>query len=358
MAPAPAEPSRLGGVITALLTLAGWSSVPLFIEHFTRDIDAWTSNGWRYGFSALLWAPVLVIGLRRGRLPPGLFVAAIIPSLLNSAGQVCFTQAHYMIDPGLLTFGLRTHIIFVTIGAAIMFPTERAVIGSPRFLIGLVMVAGGTFGTIAFGEQLPAGASLLGVGLALASGALFAGYALSVRRCMSGFGPMLAFAAISQYTAATMVILMLGLGEEAGARALGLGAGQFALLLLSAVIGIALGHVLYYIAIEKLGVAVSAGIVQLQPICVGVASYFLFDEALSGSQWMSGVVAVTGAAVMLWAQHLAQRRRRVAREAEYRDLPPDHVAAAVVGEVGSGGGLSSPQKNEASDRTTAARPDH
>ncbi|MFG0286207.1 MAG: DMT family transporter [Phycisphaerales bacterium JB039] len=324
-----AEPGRLGGVITALLTLAGWSSVPLFIEHFTSSIDAWTSNGWRYGFSALLWAPLLLVGLVRRRLPRGLFVAAVIPSVINSAGQVCFTWAHYKIDPGLLTFGLRTHIVFVTIGAAIMFPAERALIGSPRFLIGLVMVVGGTFGTVALGDGLPAGASLLGVLLALASGALFAAYALSVRRCMRGIHPMVAFAAISQYTAGAMLALMFVFGADAGAGALALSSGQFGLLLLSAVIGIALGHVLYYIAIEKLGVAVSAGIVQLQPICVGIASYFLFQEALSAPQWASGLIAVSGAALMLWAQHVLQRRRRIAPDAELRDLPADHVAAAA-----------------------------
>src|SRR5690606_12792117 len=147
---------------------------------------------------------------------------------------------------------------------------------SPRFLIGLVMVVAGTFGTMALGDGLPAGASLFGVILALASGGLFAAYALSVRKFMQGMGSMVAFAAISQYTAVVMVGLMVGFGEGHGSRALLLGANQFALLLLSAVIGIALGHVLYYIAIEKLGVAMSAGIVQLQPICVGVASYFLF----------------------------------------------------------------------------------
>lgn len=336
MSAAPVEPGRLGGIITAVLTLVGWSSVPLFIKHFTDAIDFWTSNGWRYGFSAFLWAPLLMVAVVRKRLPRGLWAAALVPAALNSAGQVCFTWAHYKIDPGLLTFGLRTHIVFVTIGAAIMFPSERAVIGSPRFLIGLVMVVAGTFGTMALGEELPAGASLLGVILALASGALFAGYALSVRRFMAGMGSMVSFAAISQYTALVMVGLMLAFGEDSGSRALLLGADQFALLLLSAVIGIALGHVMYYIAIERLGVAVSSGIVQLQPICVGVASYFLFGEALKAPQWASGVVAVTGAAIMLWAQHIVQRRRRVAREAEYLTLPPDHVAAAVGAEEARG----------------------
>ncbi len=55
------------GTLTITLTLLGWSSVPLFLRHFVDLIDPWTSNGWRYGFSALLWAPVLVIGFLGGR---------------------------------------------------------------------------------------------------------------------------------------------------------------------------------------------------------------------------------------------------------------------------------------------------
>ena len=48
------------GIVTVVLTLVGWSSVPLFLRHFADSIDLWTSNGWRYGFSALLWLPVLL----------------------------------------------------------------------------------------------------------------------------------------------------------------------------------------------------------------------------------------------------------------------------------------------------------
>ncbi|MHC4165165.1 MAG: EamA family transporter, partial [Planctomycetota bacterium] len=107
--PAAARASTVGA-LTIMLTLLGWSSVPLFLRHFAESIDAWTSNGWRYGFSALLWAPVLLVAVSRRRLPAGLFRAAIVPSCINAMGQVSFTWAHYKIDPGLLTFGLRSQM--------------------------------------------------------------------------------------------------------------------------------------------------------------------------------------------------------------------------------------------------------
>jgi len=324
------------GVLVVFMTLAGWSSIPLFLRHFAESIDAWTSNGWRYGFSALLWLPVLLLGWKRGTLPQGLWKRALLPALVNSIGQTAFTAAHYKIDPGLLTFGLRLQIVFVVLGAALLFPAERAVIRSKWFLLGLAMVAVGTAGTVGFGRGLGESSTLLGVGLAIASGLLFACYGLSVRWYMGGVRPLVAFAMISQYTALAMVGLMLVLGERAGLMALALDRGQFGLLLLSAIIGIALGHVFYYTAIAHLGVAVSSGVIQLQPVAVGIASVAIFGEVLTPAQWASGGAAIVGAGLVLWGQHQLTRRRVAghphADVEEFEDLPPDHVAAAASAE--------------------------
>lgn len=359
-ATSPAAPSQLGGVVLVVLTLLGWSSIPLFLRHFAEDIDGWTSNGWRYGFAALLWLPVLVIVGARKKLPPGLFKLALVPAAFNIVGQVCFTWAHYMLDPGMLTFALRAHIVFVTVGAALLFASERAVIRRPLFLIGIVLVVGGTSATIllappgkvstasqasgVFADD-PALARTLGVILSIAAGALFACYALSVRKFMVGVNSIVAFAAISQYTALAMIILMLAMGGAFGLTALptawlddgALTVTGFWLLLASSVIGIALGHVAYYMAINRLGVAVASGVIQLQPFVVSIASLLIFKELLTAGQWVAGAVAVSGAGSMLWSQHRAMKgkppllawwteRGRAPQPVE--DLPADHVAAA------------------------------
>lgn len=294
-----------------LLTLLGWSSVPLFLEHFTDKIDFWTANGWRYALSAVLWAPALMLAARARTTPARLWRAAIVPSLFNCAGQVLFAAAPYFIDPGLMTFGLRVQIVFVTVGAALLFPAERRVIRSPGFIAGVALVLAGTLGVILNGGALSLGsASLGGVLMSVASGLLFACYGLSVRRFMHGMRPFVAFAAISQYTAAGMVALMLIFGEQHGARALAMGWGQFALLLLSSLIGIGLGHTFYYTSIARLGVAATAGVIQLQPFVVGIASFFLYGERLTALQWACGGVAVLGAGLVLAAQ---SRMTRLAR---------------------------------------------
>ncbi|MCI0362435.1 MAG: DMT family transporter [Phycisphaerales bacterium] len=297
------------GILTVVLTLVGWSSVPLFLRHFADLIDLWTSNGWRYGFSALVWAPVLVIAAARRQLPKGLWKAALVPSIVNATGQVCFTWAHYRIEPGLLTFGLRSQLIFVAIGAWALFPRERVVIRTPGYLAGATVLLIGMTGVVVMsgadhstGIRAAEGARSQGLTLAISSGLIFACYGLAVRKYMEGINPVIAFAAICQYTALAMVVLMICFGNEAGLTVLSLPGKQISYLLLSAVIGIAVGHVFYYISIARLGVAVTAGVLQLQPFIVAMVSMALFGEKLSAGQWMSGCVAVCGALMMLWIQ--------------------------------------------------------
>lgn len=359
------KPSTGLGVLTLVLTLLGWSSVPLFLRHFAHSIDFWTSNGWRYGFSALVWLPVLIFvaingvrGARGGGLPKGLWKAALVPSIINAAGQVCFTWAHYRIEPGLVTFGLRTQLLFVAIGAWMLFPAERAVIRRPGYLIGAVVLLIGMSAVILMAEPERAleatnaqqaslnsspsespslsietglaapgdkAAHLQGVALAIASGMLFAGYGLAVRKYMHGVNSVLAFAAICQYTAIAMVVLMLIFGVRSGLTALDLPGDQMFWLLCSALIGIAIGHVFYYFSLARLGVAVTAGVIQLQPFIVAVASLWLFNEVLTGWQWAGGTLAVCGALVMLGVQwRISQHKPKI-----------DEPVAIAEGESGS-----------------------
>jgi drug/metabolite transporter (DMT)-like permease len=309
----PSQRDDSFGIMAIILTLIGWASVPLFLKHFADSIDLWTCNGWRYGFSAFLWAPVLVVGLMRNRLPRGLWRAAIVPSIINGFGQVTFVWAHYKIDPGLITFGLRSQMVFVAIGAYLIFPQEREIIRSSRYLVGLVLLMLGTAGAMLLGSNPLVGAQAWGVILSVSSGCLFAAYGLAVRKYMSQFNSILAFATISQYTAAAMVALMLLMGDSHGLAAPRMPPDQFVLLLLSAVIGIAVGHVLYYVSIARLGVAVSSGVLQLHPFLVAIGSLILFKEELTALQWTGGCIAVGGAVLMLAVQQRLSRLKRISQ---------------------------------------------
>ncbi|GJQ29217.1 MAG: hypothetical protein HBSAPP03_11010 [Phycisphaerae bacterium] len=311
---ARAHPGVGLGLVTVVSTLLGWSSIPLFLRYFIHDIDAWTANGWRYGLSALIWLPPLLLGWHRRNLPAGLWKAALVPSLWNIPAQVMFGLAPYYVAPGLMTFALRFHIVFLAIGAVLMFPTERRVIRSPGFLIGVGLVLVGTLGTIGLKEGGLGEGSGLGIAFCVGAGLLYACYALAVRKTMMGINPLTAFAAVNQLTGLGLVGVMLAFARskatgmwDGGTSVLAMSHARIALLAASAVIGIGLGHTFYFLSIKRLGLAVSSAVVQLQPVVTSIASYFLFDEVLSMLQWSAGGVALAGAGVVLWTQHRATR---------------------------------------------------
>ncbi len=302
-------PTSAGGVLLIVGTLLSWASIPLFLKFFARPdpatgvalIDAWTANGWRYGMSAVFWLPLLAVALYRGRLPRAIFAAAAVPTMFNVAGQTCFAWCPYFLDPGFFSFVFRVQIVFVALGAYMLFPGERAALRSARFWLGAVLVAGGSAGLVIFGKGLGSGHSLWAIALAVASGALFAGYGLGVRYFMHEYPAVLAFGIICQYTAVCVVAMMLVLGKDHGAVVLTFNGFNWFVLVASSMIGIALSHVAYYAAIQRLGVSVSMGIIQLQPVLTATASVLLGWEHLAPLQWVSGVVGVGGAVLVLMA---------------------------------------------------------
>ncbi len=309
------------GMGFVLATLFCWSVTPVFIKFFADKVDPWTSNGWRYGFAALLWSPVLIVAITRKTLPKGLFRKALVPGLINAAGQIVFVLAFYHTTAPMVAVGLRSQIIVVSLGAAMFFAAERRVVAQPMYIVAIVMIVGGLVGSVLLGGGA-AMAELDGFLLAIAAGCGYGFYALAVRHFMHGVNPLLAFAAISQYTAAIMVTLMLFRGEDFGIHALDLDTPTFALFLLSAVIGIAIGHVVYYIAMNRLGVAVASGVVQTQPVWVALLSWiFLEQVGLTSEQWIGGSIAIVGALLLLWVQHRTRHKMAVMVEVSAPDTP-------------------------------------
>jgi drug/metabolite transporter (DMT)-like permease len=218
-------------------------------------------------------------------------------------------------------------------GAAVMFASERSVIRSPLFIAGISMLLSGTLLTLVFKEGgLGNARSTTGVAIAISSGVLYAGYSLSVRKFMHGIPAFTAFSAVSQYTGVALVLLMLALGDRSGlllseakelqaagqpvprdwlvggASVFALGGRDLFFLLLSAILGIGMGHTFYYYSIQRLGLAVATGVVQLQPVTVSICSVVIFDERLKAIQWTTGLIAICGAVCMLAAQQILARR--------------------------------------------------
>ncbi len=290
------------GALCLGLTLFGWSTVPLFLRHLSQHVDFWTNNGWRYGASAIFWMPALVWAIKKGRLPAAIWRDAIIPSLANIGGQVAFTAAFHEMNPGLVTFGLRTQLIWVALGAWFLVPSERPIISSRRYLLGGAILLAGLLPILLGGDMSMGLLNAKGLTLSILCAIGYGMYGLSVRRCMHQYHPVIAFAVICQLTALGLIVLMLFLGRDHGMYVPQLSGSVLAALGISAFIGIAAGHVFYYISIARIGVVITSGVLQLQPFFVSACSFFLFGELFAWWQWMAGFIAVGGAYLMLTAK--------------------------------------------------------
>ncbi len=296
------------GILFIVLTLLGWASVLPCLKYLSPHIDAWTANGWRYGLSALMWLPLLLVVAMRGRLPERLWKRAIVPSVVNCVGQACFALTIYYIGPGLAGFLLRVALVSSTCGALILFADERVLVRSPRFWVGMSLVVISSIGTILFSSAPVEGATAIGIVLGLIAGVFFGLYGVAVRHYMRDVPATTSFAVISLYTAGGMVVLMMIWGVDSGMSVFRLSAFNWMILVVSAIVGIALGHVFYYASIARLGVAVSGAIIQLAPFLCAAASVAIFGEVLTTGQWMSGIVLLVGGFILLDAE---KRRRHV-----------------------------------------------
>jgi len=124
-------------------------------------------------------------------------------------------------------------------------------------------------------------------------------YGLSVRRWMGKYHPVIALSVICQMTAVGLIALMLIYGRDHGAYVPQLPADILWYLAVSAFVGIAIGHILYYISIARIGIVITSGVLQMQPFLVSAASFFIFGETFRWWQWIAGIIAIGGAYLML-----------------------------------------------------------
>lgn len=309
MTPSP-QPRAWFVAIAAMLTaLFFWAIIPLFLEHFTHLLDPWTVNGARYFFSAAFWLPFVIHSLRR-RTPVAcraLWKAALVPAAAHTICQIFYGFAPYYNNATMLNFGCRFSIPFTTLFGFWLLKSERPLARSRLFWLGLLGALGGFLLMFAQGfgtdSTSPTGMLLL-LGFAVTWGI----YVVFVRRNLSDVPAHLSYGIISLLACPPLLALMAGLGDWQ--VLLHLPAAQWGWLILSAVIGLALSHVLFYRAILTMGPIASEGGMLLIPFQTAILAHFLLGERLSAVQWGGGALLIAGCALVIRARFTAHDRRR------------------------------------------------
>jgi drug/metabolite transporter (DMT)-like permease len=312
--PAATAASRAGGGAAAnfakgyaavFTTIVIWSMPSLFQFYLNRFYDPWAQNFYRYAVACLAIIPFVLFQFRRG---PKIDIRAVafclVPCLPNVIHQITQVVALFYMGPGVYAIFIRSSVIFSALLALALFPEEREVIRQWQFQFGTLLGLAGAFGVIWFQSNgQDRHIALPGLFVAFTASFCWALYATLIKRPSARLGPIRSFGVVSVITSALLLPLTLLFGKIA--TPLQVGAHVNLILIISAVTCITLAHVLYYIAIREIGVALSQSLQLLCPLAALGLSALIFHERINLAQCIS-------AAILLLGAFLAMRTKPVA----------------------------------------------
>lgn len=299
--------STLIGLLGCLGFIIGWTIGPIYIECLTGYLDVWSQNAIRYCVACLFWLPFLFYKISKNQLPRKLWIYAIPVTLVNLAAQSTWAGSFYFSQPAFLVILSKSCILFVAGLSVLLFPDERKLLQTPLFWIGLAAAFAGTFGIVYYHADTAAEGLLWGTVLALSHSFSFAVYTVLIKLFFKEIDPRVSFSVITLYTAPGLFLLALLFGTPAEIADLSLRPWTY--IIISAVVSIALSHVAFYIAVQKIGVNIPSVLLLVVPLTVGIASFFLFHERMTILQWCSGIILLCGIGCAIHAQQNMQKNR-------------------------------------------------
>jgi drug/metabolite transporter (DMT)-like permease len=284
------------GYAAVFATILIWSTPSLFQFYLNRYYDPWSQNFFRYSVACLAVAPFLI--RRRHSSEPKISLRLVgiclVPTLPNVVHQVTQVIALFYMGPGVYTVFTRTSVIMTALLALAFFPEERWIIRQWQFQVGTLLGLLGAVGVFWFQARWETGGvPLRGLGVAFTATFCWALYGVLVKRPSARLGSVRSFGLISLLTSALLLPLTIAFGKIS--TPLHVGMHVNIVLIISAVLCISIAHVLYYIAIREIGVALSQTLQLLCPLGALILSALIFGERLTSAQFCSAAVLLFGA---------------------------------------------------------------
>jgi drug/metabolite transporter (DMT)-like permease len=293
------------GYAALFASIAIWSMPSLFQFYLVRYYEPFAQNFYRYSVACLAITPFVFYRVRRGgpKIDLHALGLCLIPCIPNVIHQITQVVSLFYMGPGVYAIFNRSSVIFTALLALAFFPEERHIVRQWQFQLGTLLGLLGAFGVIWFqsnGQEPALSASRMGrhiawPGLFIAFTATFcwALYAVLVKRPSAQLGAIRSFGVISFITSALSFPLTLLFGRiDAPLHA---GAHVNLILIVSAITCITMAHVLYYVAIQEVGVALAQTLQLLCPLGALALSAWIFHERLSSAQLISAAILLIGA---------------------------------------------------------------
>lgn len=289
--------------LTAVLCLIGaiisWGATPVLLQYLVPYVpDGFTANFVRYPIACLFYLPLLAEGLLRRR--GGRFWrAALLPASINLIGQTLWGIAPYHnLTAGVIAFLLRLSVIWGILAAFWLFPDERYLARSRIFWVGTALALVG-FVLMSWAHMLNVrDAGLDGLIILFFCSLCYGLYGVTVRYVMADLNPLFVFAVVGTYTSIGLIALA-PLGKPQSL--LNLTHGPWIVMIVSAMVGIAFAHGMYYTAVQRVGSAVASLMLSVTPFVSICGSWLFLGEQFTPAQWIGGIILVLGATIAMRA---------------------------------------------------------
>lgn len=285
--------SRGYGAVFA--TIGIWSLPSLFQFYLNRFYDPWSQNFYRYAVACLAIIPFALFQFGRGpKIDIRAVALCLVPCLPNVVHQITQVVALFYMGPGVYAIFIRSSVIFSALLALALFPEEREVIRQWQFQAGTLLGLAGAFGVIWYQQNgQDRHIALPGLFVAFTASFCWALYATLIKRPSARLGSIRSFGVVSVITSTLLLPLALAFGKIA--TPLHVSANVNWILIISAVTCITLAHVLYYVAIREIGVALAQSLQLLSPLVALGLSGIIFHERLTLPQLISAAILLIGA---------------------------------------------------------------
>lgn len=280
--------------------LVFWTVGPIFIKFLTGFVDVWTQNLLRYSAACLFWLPFLVITIRKRGLEQDIWRRAVLPAVVNVFMQSMSIATYYYLNPGFIMLLLQSSVIWIAGFSFVFFAEERALVKSKHFWLGIGLSVVGVIGVLLFKKDLTADRTMVGIVIALCAAVMWGVYTVAVKIAFKNIDSRRGFSVISIYTVIGLGVLAFVFGNPL--ECLKMRAWPWACIVISGILCIGISHVLYYVAIKRIGATIPAIILLSLPFAVIVLSRVVFGEVLNSFQLVFGAILIVGAGFAVWAQ--------------------------------------------------------
>lgn len=276
-----------------------WAVTPVLIRYVSIGFPVMFQTFARYLVSLVILWPLYfsaTSGSERTRIQqrlPQLLPRMALIAIANFSFQASFTGSLYVMYPGLAMLIFQSAAVFGVMLGFVLFADERPLIRDPRFHAGLLLAVVGVVLTVSVGEAGGSRATAAGVALVLTSALSWAVLTAMVRAWLPGFSPFFVNAAVITFV--TPLFLASHVVTHGAHWQFSASAGLWTVMLLSGVVGIGLGHSLFYRSVPALGVSLSNILQLTRPFFTAFFSFLVFGERLSPLQMVGGALLIAGA---------------------------------------------------------------